>query len=440
MDNADNLETISDQKIKTIASLIPKGRGGYVLVTSRNKSANGQLAIIGQELDVMDKDNAKEFLFKCSQAASDESEEADLLVESLGRLPLAIEQAGGFIRENGISIARYRELYELNRSNALKKGLSTAHKEAYYRETVATTWNVSFKAIEQTDPLANVILRISAFLDGKQIQKDLFYGANLKVGEKESNISEWEVDESFGTLMSYSLVRPAKNKQCVEMHLLVQNVIRDVARTEQVRLFMASAELVDRRFPWGGDIDNLKRCMNYLSQAQTCLAYAQELQITSDIVIHLLESIAGYFRIIGQHAEALVSYERALKIRDCKFGVDHIDSAGTIMAIGNVYQSQGRYDEAIAQYERALRIYETAFGVDHINTADTINNLGITYYSQGKYDEAIAQYERALRIKRRHSEWITSTRPTRSTTSDHVSQSGQVRRGDRTIRTSVEDL
>ena len=136
VDNADNLETISDQKIKTIASLIPKGRGGYVLVTSRNKSANGQLAIIGQELDVMDKDNAKEFLFKCSQTVSNKSEEVNLLIEILERLSLTIEQTAGFIRENDISIARYRELYELNRSNALKKGLSSAHKEAYYRETV----------------------------------------------------------------------------------------------------------------------------------------------------------------------------------------------------------------------------------------------------------------------------------------------------------------
>ena len=39
------------------------------------------------------------------------------------------------------------------------------------------------------------------------------------------------------------------------------------------------------------------------------------------------------------------------------------------MGIGMMYQSQGKYDEAIAQYERALRIFETAFGVDHINTA-----------------------------------------------------------------------
>ena len=120
IDNADNMESIDEQNqsplqtVKTIASLIPKGRGGCVLVTSRNRAANGQLASLGEELHVMDKENAKLFLFKCSQVL-DESEEADLLVETLGCLPLAIEQAGGFIRENGISIAEYRELYKSNR-------------------------------------------------------------------------------------------------------------------------------------------------------------------------------------------------------------------------------------------------------------------------------------------------------------------------------------
>ena len=113
VDNADKLETITDQKIKIIATLIPKGRGGCVLVTSRNRSANGQLATTGEELHVMDKDTAKKFLFKCSQVTPDEPE-ADLLVETLGRLPLAIEQAGGFMREKGISIAEYRGLYHSN--------------------------------------------------------------------------------------------------------------------------------------------------------------------------------------------------------------------------------------------------------------------------------------------------------------------------------------
>ena len=145
---------------------------------------------------------------------------------------------------------------------------------------------------------------------------------------------------------------------------------------------MASAELVDRRFPWGGDIDNLKGCGSYLSQAQTSVVHAQELQITSDIVVHLLESIAGYFRITGQHEDAFVLSRRVLEIRDQKFGIDHINSAGTIMGIGVTYHSQGKYNEAITQYQRALRIYEKAFGVDHINTADTVMGIGNTYAKQ----------------------------------------------------------
>ena len=88
------------------------------MVTSRNRAANGQLAIIGKELDVMDKDDAKSYLFKCSQTSSDQSEsefeEASLLVETLGQLPWAIEQAGGFMRANSVSIAEYRELYKSN--------------------------------------------------------------------------------------------------------------------------------------------------------------------------------------------------------------------------------------------------------------------------------------------------------------------------------------
>ena len=302
--------------------------------------------------------------------------------------------------------------------------------------------------------------------------------------------------------MSYSLVHPVKDKQGVEMHLLVQNVIRDITRPEQVQWFMYSAELIGRRFPLGADINNLKCCTNYVLQARNCVKHAQELEIKSLIIIELLESMAGYFEIIGQYDVAFVSYQQALEISDLNSGVDCVESAGAIMGIGNVrqfqgryaeaisyykrtlkifektfgaddintantinklgntydsqgkydaaiaqheralriyekafgvdhinmantinnlgrtYDSQGKYDEAIAQYERALRIKEKTFGVDHIKTADTINNLGSTYDSQGKYDEAIVQYERALRIYEKAFAWITSTRPTRSTTSE----------------------
>ena len=270
IDNADNLgraagpTQLHTAQTPMIANLIPKGCGGCILITSRDKSSLGQLAHDGMELYSMEEAEAKDFLCECSKTTN-ESEDAVFLVRELGRLPLAIEQAGGFIRENGLTIAEYRQLYERNRSQVLQEGLSETHRAQYYHETVHTTWNISFEAVQQRDPLAGTILRIAAFLDGKRIQKDLFYGANVKVDGHEDALSELAVTKAFGTLMSYSLIQSVPGEQSVEMHLLVQTVIREDPRTEKVQCFMDSAELVRKRFPWGGDANNLKSCLMYFS-------------------------------------------------------------------------------------------------------------------------------------------------------------------------------
>ena len=324
IDNADRLQRDSasqGKQIETIGNIIPRGQSGCVLVTSRDRSALVQLATDGDELLVMDEDEARNFLFKCSKADPTESEYVVALVNELGRLPLAIEQAGGFIRETGVTISEYRRLYSANKSKALEKGLSATHRSQYYRETVSTTWNVSFKSIHERDRLASVILKIAAFLDGKQIQKDLFYGATLSVDESEESVSEWEINEAFGTLMSYSLVRPIQGEESVEMHLLVQNVIRDDEKTDKAQYFIHSAELVQKRFPWGGDANNLKSCRKYLSQTQNCVAIAEELHIENYNIETILQSMAAYFWLAGQFRQSLTSYQKALKLLDSRFGV-----------------------------------------------------------------------------------------------------------------------
>src|SRR5271167_1763411 len=232
IDNADELERdnitklAEEQQKEILASIIPRGRTGFVLITSRNRAANGQLASDGDELRSMDEDDAKIFLDKCSKSDYGESDDAFALLRDLDGFPLAIEQAGGVIRENGITIAEYRRLYNANMSEALREGLNSTHKQEYYRETVSTTWNVSFQAIHQRDRLASIILRIAAFLDGKQIQKDLFYDAKLNIDGYDVQLLEWKVTKAFGTLMSYSLIHPVKGEESIEMHLLVQSVIR----------------------------------------------------------------------------------------------------------------------------------------------------------------------------------------------------------------------
>ena len=294
---------------------------------------------------------------------------------------------------------------------------------------MATTWKISFAEVEQQDPLASEILRLMAFLDGAKIQIELLH-AGCKVLDNEWRLSEatdLSIEDALGCLLSYSLVRRLLGDD-IAVHLLVQEIVRESIVKEASLYFEAALKLVESQFPWGGDLVNLNTCMNYLAQARSCAKYGIMFETEIYEMHSLLDSLGSFCNAYGQYDEAITYYERALRIKEKAFGVDHINTANTINNLGSTYDSQGKYDEAIAQYERALRIYEKAFGVDHINTADTINNLGSTYNSQGKYDEAITQYERALRIKEKafgdgshqHGQHDQQSR-------EYVSQSRQVR-------------
>src|SRR5579871_6242197 len=84
---------------------------------------------------------------------------------------------------------------------------------------------------------------------------------------------------------------------------------------------------------------------------------------------------------------------------ECQFRwIMYMENSADILDLGNTYYSQGKYDEAIAHYEQASRIYENSFGVDHINTADTIMNIGLFYKSQNQVDLAKSSLQRGYEI------------------------------------------
>jgi len=120
--------------------------------------------------------------------------DAMTLVQILGYLPLAIEQAGSYIRTKGVSVSRYIGLYRLNQSDALKEALPMSHK-VYYEHTVATTWKISFEEVDSRDILASELLRLIAFLNGAKIQKELFEVGGKSLTEEWSFIQSDDMDD-----------------------------------------------------------------------------------------------------------------------------------------------------------------------------------------------------------------------------------------------------
>ena len=104
------------------------------------------------------------------------------IVDELGCIPLAIDQAGAYIEAGRCDINEYLRRFFMHRqtlmSDATFKGASG------YNQTVYGTWDLSFKEIEkrgksttgnaQAAQAAILILQICAFYHHSNISKDIF--------------------------------------------------------------------------------------------------------------------------------------------------------------------------------------------------------------------------------------------------------------------------
>ena len=93
------------------------------------------------------------------------------LLEHLGNLPLAIEQAGAYIHTSSMNISTYLQVYTKNKKGLLENLPAIWN---YRNETVLTTWEISFAAIESRDPDAAYILQLSGFLARNDLWMGLF--------------------------------------------------------------------------------------------------------------------------------------------------------------------------------------------------------------------------------------------------------------------------
>jgi hypothetical protein len=109
------------------------------------------------------------------------------LLQLLGYLPLAIEQAGAYISVQRQSLShsgsqalrRYLDTYKKNAKSLLQEHPRRS-VWGYRNDTVFTTWEVSFNAIRKEAPRAAELLLSCGFVARSDIFEDMFrYGRNL---------------------------------------------------------------------------------------------------------------------------------------------------------------------------------------------------------------------------------------------------------------------
>jgi len=399
----DNVDAPDDVK-----DLLPSEPSGHVLLTSRVQYLEGIGIFNPVPLDELSTDDAVAFLIKrCTPdegltLGDAERMSAVELATELGCLPLALEQAGAYVRVNEMMFADYLAEYRTLRLKLLDEQSPTA---GAYQDSVRTTWQKSFDKVREMSQASADLLTACAFLASDKIPFEFVTGGSEKLGENvaraiaEASSPMLGLNRLLKPLKAYSLIKRDSGTRTFDVHRMVQAVVREaLSEQERVEWLDRSLEALVVVYP-GQGVPEWTRCERFVVHwlTSTEIVEGKSLQSAASV----LNQMSIYFQEHADYALAEYAQESSLSIRERVLGADHLDVASSLNNLAVLYKEMGRYADALPLYERSLSIRERVLGVDHCDVATTLNNLAELYRTMGWRADALELHARALSIRER---------------------------------------
>lgn len=375
-------------KLPTSAWWMPKNNRGNVLITTRYRYNYGTTI----DISLFTSEEAISFLTK--RTGLKEDKYTSLLAAQLGYLPLALEQAAAYIRNNECT---YRDYLKLLNEYGLNL-LEDVEENANYKQPVTIIWNISLDKINL--PSARQLLNMCSFLASENIDVSLFArNKELLPLELQQDISDkLKFKKVWKELTRYSLLK-RQDGDFYSMHRLLQKVVRAQV-SEDSQWFLSVLSLLENTYAFSYKSQN--DFLLYTPHVEALINAVVGKDLNDEILLKIaaLCSEAGYGNhCLGNYPKALEWDQYALKIHIKVLGQDHPKTATSYSNLAVVYNSQGNYTRALKLNQNALKIHEKALGKEHLDTATTYKNIAGVYYMQENYDKALEWYQKTLEIR-----------------------------------------
>jgi tetratricopeptide (TPR) repeat protein len=397
LDNVDDVQVVDD--------LLPTSKG-HILLTTRV-----QALPFGQNIEVKEMKREEGMLFLLRRAgllepnasldavSQEDRADAQAIVDKVRGLPLALDQAGAYIREVGCSVSEYRRLFADEKRHRQELLSRRGRFPSDHPESVTSTFLLSFQRIEQANPAAADLLRFFAFLSPDTIPEELIQGGLEELGATLQKLpaEPLQINEAIVKLRNYSLVHRDRDSQAFTIHRLVQIVIRNMMDEDMRRQWAErTVRAVYRVFPdW--KVSKRLLCRRLFPQAQICFELITQWEMKFPEAASLLHRAARYLRKSPQrYREAELFGLQALKIQEEVLGKEHVDVAETLYGLAVTYEYLNKYQQSESFFRRAIAIREHIFGQQAPETLRVLNSLGYMYFKQKKYDEAASLYQQSL--------------------------------------------
>ena len=358
----------------------------------------------------------------------------------LGHLPLALSQAGAYLRQTGTSFAAYRALLAKLPTAVLDV---TAEGDNATR-TIARIWRTTLRAVERTDPLAAILLHTLAWYAPEAVPRD----ALSVLTEMESAPEDSPgIDAALRLLADYNMITLAE--QAVTVHRLVQTVLRTPALAPGSTLSSGRpSTLLETGREWaeaamaGALPDGPRTEQEVQARWQELLPHIQVLAATrpsgqgpgeatvrlyqqaanelierdqKHLAVTLLEAVVeGHTLLLGhEHADTLDSRDaladvqskdgdpqRAVELcrdlitdRGRLFGLDHPATLASRHTYAYALRKASDHQAAVSQFEAVVADRARVLGPNHRDTLDSRDGLAYARQMAGAHQLAVAEYE-----------------------------------------------
>jgi tetratricopeptide (TPR) repeat protein len=444
LDNADNLEAFGVGRISpggdqsdteghaSLYDFVPRGPGGTVLWTSRDKRIGGSLVSARRAIHIgdMTEEEASALLETArGEAVSEqESQEAIALLAELDRLALAVSQAAAYMRRTSTPIGEYLSMLRRRKKRweVLCEIEFDRHRRQHVSNSALQTWDISIEQIRQENPMAYDILHLLAFVDSQNITLDLIASAAKKMkrmpaengkdmvarrasdeNDSDSEGSNGDIRAAIVLLIDFSFLRLRAlddRRQAYEMHKLVQeatgySLSRESRREDEKHFSEVALDTLTDLFPESRR-EVWEECERYVVHAQRAAEWAW----LCDGAVKgaaLLTQVSDYLHDQGRWREKEPVDERAYAIRKNALGEKHPDTILSKAALASTYFQQGRYEEAEKIKVEVLELRRGVLGEKHPDTIGSLALLATIYHAQGRYAAADKMFVEVLELRRR---------------------------------------
>ena len=303
VDNLDELEMSREMRKLLTGHWKHVARGHIIITTRREVSEVGEDTGIDEQccIDLKCLTEEEGIYFLRKRTGKDEGEDNDLreLVRELGGLPLALDQAGAYIRWVKQSVKEYVKKYRKQKLLLLKKKKAQLFVENTSPERLAvhTTWTLNFHHISHISKEMELgefpirFMQVCAFYGPDDIPYEL---VNEGLKEDCSSAEEsglWDQAEIVSLLTNFSLFQRFESES-FSVHRLVQEVIRSQMEKEQTELVLSRAVCVLHQ-----------ALKNTRSPAEVCESFVEDAVFSVDNPpsLHLWGKLALHSTYLQEH-------------------------------------------------------------------------------------------------------------------------------------------